>query len=114
MGNFEFDFDHWAKLAKDDPAGFEAQRMQILEALIADAPERLRHRLRGMQWQLDQVRSRSSNPMASCLRMSRMMWEKVLGEDGLLDSMRGLGEKAAPRAQRERADVVTLRDRDRK
>lgn len=69
-----FDFDTWARLAKDDPAEFERQRESALRALINAAPAEYRQRLEGLQFRLDLERQRSSTPLASCIRMNSLMW----------------------------------------
>ena len=83
----DYDFDYLKRLAEESPESFEHVRERMIDAIIADAPESSRRRLRGIQWQLDMVREKSTNPMNSCVEMSQLMWEKVAGRDGLLDQM---------------------------
>lgn len=90
--NTEFDFDKWAKLAKDDPDAYEDMRKQMIQDVIEKASPQVKQRMEGLQWQIDQIRSTSANPMSSCLKISQMMWEKVTAEDGLLVRMRQLNE----------------------
>ncbi len=82
-----FDFEYWAALARKNPEAFESMRQKCLEALIEQAPEHSKQRMRGLQWQIDQTRARSANPMAACLNISKMMWESVTGEGGLLEAL---------------------------
>ncbi len=89
-GKIGFDFDHWARLARTDPETFEQKRSELINEFIEKAPEHMKRRLNGLQWQVDTVRQGSSNPMAACLKISRMMWDSVLEEDGLLDSLNKL------------------------
>ena len=89
------DFDEWRVLASRDPDEFEAARRKALDAVIARAPERRRQRLRGLQWRVDQVRGRSSSPMAACISLTDMMWESFAGENGLMDALHG--QHALPR-----------------
>ena len=70
----DFDFDAWAKLAKDDPAEFERKRERILRDAIDEAPPAFRQRLEGLQYALDLERKRSATPRASCVRMNSLMW----------------------------------------
>ncbi len=84
-----FDFDHWSKLARDDPQGFERARARLLDRAIEQAPEARRARLRGLQWRVDQVRRRAGTPLSACVEMSKLMWDAVLGERGLLESLHG-------------------------
>lgn len=73
----KLDFDFWKQLAKDDPEAFENLRREKIRQLIDQAPARQRHRLQGLQWQIDQTRRLAGGPMASCLAISNMMWESL-------------------------------------
>ena len=77
------DFDHWAELAVTDSDAFEARRSHLIEAFISSVPEERQPRLRRLQWRIDQIRRTARTPLASCIRISRMMWDSVLGEGGL-------------------------------
>ena len=79
------DFDLWSEMARSDPEGFEAMRRAAIDAVIAKAPAANRERLRRLQWRIDQERRLARTPMAACLRISRMMWRRVLGPGGLND-----------------------------
>lgn len=79
----EMTFDTWRDLAEQDPDQFETLRLAAIEAAIANAPERNRERLRRLQWRIDQERRLAGSPMGACLRLSRMMWQAVLGRGGL-------------------------------
>jgi hypothetical protein len=70
----DFDFDAWAKLAKDDPAEFERRRERMVRDAIDRAPPAFRQRLEGLQCALDLERKRSVTPLASCVRMNSLMW----------------------------------------
>lgn len=78
----DFDFDEWANLAQADPDAFERRRREAIDSLIVSAPEHLQPRLQGLQFQVEMERRRSRTPYASCVRVSRMMWEKFAGEGG--------------------------------
>ena len=84
------DFDHWAALSRQDPELFEAERCQILEAAIRQAPVEKQHRLRCLQWKLDQIRKTSSTPMVASLIMNKLLWEKVVGRNGLVEQLNNL------------------------
>ena len=90
--NTEFDFDEWAKLAKEDPDAYERMREKMIQEVIDSTSPEIKRRMQGLQWKIDQIRSTSANPMSSCLKISQMMWDNVLGEDGLLDHMRQLSD----------------------
>ena len=79
-----FDFDGWADLAQRDPQAFELKRTNVIESVIRCAPQRSHQRLRRLQWKLDRIRETSANPMAACVRMQALLWDSVLGDEGLL------------------------------
>ncbi|MDH3527188.1 MAG: DUF3135 domain-containing protein [Gammaproteobacteria bacterium] len=78
------DFDDWVALAISDPQAFETQRRQVIDRAISAAPADRQQQLRRIQWKLDQIRSTSRTPMVACLRLNRLLWESVTGENGLL------------------------------
>lgn len=82
-----FDFKTWSELANNDPEGFEARRARAIEEAIRRAAPRTQVRLRRLQWKLDQVRHTSATPMAACIRMNHMMWDRVTGPGGLLETL---------------------------
>jgi hypothetical protein len=86
------DFDHWSFLAKTDPDAFEARRVELIDELIEGLPPQRRHRMRCLQWKIDQVRHRAANPMAACIKINEMMWESLLGTGGLRDIMENLSQ----------------------
>jgi hypothetical protein len=81
------DFDGWALLASSDPVAFEDQRREVIQNAISRAPARQQRRLQQLQWQLDQIRACSPTPMAACLRMQHMLWQRIEGENGLLECL---------------------------
>jgi hypothetical protein len=101
-----FDFERWAALAKADAASFEAQRAQMIDALIAGSSPRNQARLRGLQWQIDVVRGRAGSPLSSCVRMFNRMWESVYGERGLLEALRTVD--GPPLRERTSGEIVEL------
>lgn len=105
------DFDEWLTLASKDPAGFEAKRRKVLDAVIAQAPEERRQRLKGLQWRVDQLRGRSPTPLAACILLSEMMWESFAGENGLVEALRG--ECSPDRKPRDRHSAVIPMRKDR-
>jgi len=70
----EFDFDTWARLAKDDPAEFERRRETLLREAIDNAPPAFRQRLERLQTRLDFERHRSTPSRASSARMNTLLW----------------------------------------
>lgn len=92
-----FDFDSWASLARNNPQLFEKRRKLIIEQAISQASPRRQERLRCLQWQLDQIRYTSRTPLAACLRMQQMLWEKLAGDAGLLACLQGTSSQMRPR-----------------
>jgi hypothetical protein len=101
-----FDFDAWTELANHDPEGFEARRARAIEDAIRHAPPRLQARLRRLQWKLDQIRRTSATPMAACIRMNHMMWDRITGPGGLLETLVEGTQRPAPR---HKAEVLQFR-----
>lgn len=101
-----FDFDHWAALAREDPEGFESARQQAIESAIGRTRTDRQQRLRRLQWKLDQIRQLSHTPLLACLRMNRLMWDSVCGEDGLLSRLQ---RPAIPAPRQQKADILPFR-----
>jgi hypothetical protein len=108
-------FGDWVRLARTDPAAFESLRRGLIDNLIAEAPEERRTRLRCVQWRIDQERARAQTPLGACLRVSRMMWDSVLGGGGLVEQLHQLSDPPAPArplpAARTPARVLPFRPR---
>lgn len=108
--DYEFPFDYWAQLAADDPGSFEEARRLMIDSFIESAPPERQQRLRGLQWQVDQIRARSQSPMGACVKISNLMWDKVLGADGLVEHLEQLGSgKTGARPAPVSADILPLR-----
>lgn len=88
----DFDFEQWARLAREDPEGFEARRAETIARVIDKVPDHHRKRLEGLQWRVDLMRQHCKNPMAACLSISDLMWETMVGRNGLLESLRALAD----------------------
>lgn len=85
------DFDSWSKLARSDPEAFEAKRAQVIEQMIQRMPVHKQQRMRCLQWKIDQVRARASNPLSACIKLSDMMWDSLAGPGGLRETLERLG-----------------------
>lgn len=96
-GARRIDFDEWRELAASDPDAFEARRAAVLEQVILRVPGPRRKRLRGLQWRIDQVRQRSTNPISACIKLNGMMMDTLLGEGGLLSRLEGFRRCEPPR-----------------
>lgn len=103
------DFDHWLELAKDRHA-FEALRRSMIEQVIEQAPESQQDRLRKLQWRIDQERNLSASPMGACIRISRMMWDQMIGQGGLVEHLSRLHRRGAESQikKMKQADVIPL------
>ncbi len=105
------DFDHWAALAEQDPELFEIERSKALESAISSVPLQKQHRLRCLQWKLDQIRKTSSTPMVASLRMNRMLWEAVAGKNGLVELLNQLQMPDNPQQMpRNSAEILSFPD----
>ncbi len=90
------DFDHWAALVRQDPELFETERNRVIEAAIHRAPIEKQHRLRCLQWKLDQIRKTSSTPMVASLLMNKLLWDAVAGKNGLVEQLNNLQMPGRP------------------
>ena len=116
--NFLFDFDEWSRLAKTDPAAFEARRLALIEDYLGQFPPLDQRRLRGLQFRIDMERRRARTPMAACLRLSSMMWDSLLGQRGLKHAIDRLlcsskpGAHSASRLPAASAQILPFRKPD--
>lgn len=86
----KFDFDEWKDLAVSNPDAFEALRLAWLDLEINSASPDHQPRLRGLQWQIDLIRQRyADDPSRSSSKIFDMMWDKVYGENGFVETLRG-------------------------
>jgi hypothetical protein len=92
-----------SRLAHDDPAAFERLREELLDELISRAPDRLKARLRGLQFRVDQVRTLAHTPLNATIRVSELMWKSFLA---LSDELSG---RAPPPKKDSPARVIDLR-----
>jgi hypothetical protein len=93
-------FDKLVRLAKEDPKALEALRQTQVEKLINNAPEALRQRLRGIQFQIDAHRQlHASSPMGSCLKISELMHESFADLRSWLNKMAGTNDPLRDLAQ---------------
>lgn len=118
LASHPFNFEQWADLARSDPKAFETERAAAVDAVIRRAPRDRQPRLRGLQWRIDQIRLRTHNPVVACERIHRMMWDAVLRDGGLLETVQRLGDLASgstprPLAPPRRAAVLPFSRGDR-
>ncbi len=93
-----FDFDHWLRLARRDPAAFERRRQAAIAAFLDDLPPARRSRLERLQWRIDMEIRRSRSPMGACIRLYRLMLESCARQQAALDAL--LQGSAMPDAER--------------
>lgn len=89
------DFERWVELAVNDPDEFEVMRQAAIEDFLASVSAERRLQLQRLQWRVDRVRERCTNPMAATIAISEMMWDAFYD---LHDRYQDLfGSKAAKR-----------------
>lgn len=67
-----------SKLARDDPPAYEALRREIIEDFIANAPEKQKPRLQGLQFRIDSLRRLSRSALGSTIRIYDLMWKSFV------------------------------------
>jgi len=87
-----FDFDEWADLASNDPAGFEQRRKNCIEQFIDRIPVSRQRRLRGLQFRIDMERKKARTPLGACIKLSSMMWDSVTADNGFVSTVKKLIE----------------------
>lgn len=71
------DSEYLFEVAKRNPEELESIRQREVEQLIARAPEHLKARLRGLQFQIDCKRRLHRTPLGACIEISKLMLESV-------------------------------------
>ena len=73
----DFDFDHWRRLAEQDPEAYFRARRSAIERFIGTHPAGEARRLREMQGYIDCVRLSAGTPMNALLTVSKLMEEHL-------------------------------------
>ncbi|EPJ53139.1 MAG: hypothetical protein OFPI_11610 [Osedax symbiont Rs2] len=68
-------FDHLKDLNIADPEAFEVLRNELINDYIETTATQRKQRLIGLQFQINSRRELSTNPMHSCIALSKMMHE---------------------------------------
>lgn len=89
-------FDTLVELAAKDPDGLEQLRHDLIEDIIARAPQTQRRRLEGLQFTIDMERRRAKNPVQSCMRMTQLMYERVIDLQDTLNDLVKTTTRLAP------------------
>jgi len=75
MASSPLAFDELLAMAQE-PERLEAYRQREVHSIIEQAPDEIRRRLRGLQFQIDAHRSlHNDNPIGACVQLSKMMHE---------------------------------------
>ena len=101
-------FEWLRDLAEKDPEALERLRQQYIDDTINDAPEHMRHRLQGLQFQIDGQRRLAGSPMASCIAISKMMHDSLHQLKGYIEGLED-GQEEVPVA--ESATVLAFNQR---
>lgn len=91
-----FDFDEWKSLASNDPEAFEQRRQAVIDDFLKSVPESRQRRMRGLQFRIDMERRRARTPLGACIKISSMMWDSLVGPDGLTVSIQKLTRPRHP------------------
>lgn len=81
-------YEELEKLAQSDPEHLESLRAQWIEDVIDRAQPEMRHRLRGLQFQIDCQRRLHKNPLGACIEISRMMYASLNNLNKLMNESR--------------------------
>lgn len=104
METFVFDPQNLLEIAKRNPEELERIRLREIEQLISRAPDHLKPRLRGLQFQIDCKRKLHTNPLGSCIEISKMMLDSVAA---LNDALHGKDTKR-PGNNCQNAEILTF------
>jgi len=75
MASSPLAFDELLAMAQE-PERLEAYRQKEVRCIIEQAPDEIRRRLQGLQFQIDAHRSlHNDNPIGACVQLSKMMHE---------------------------------------
>ncbi|MEJ2212728.1 MAG: DUF3135 domain-containing protein [Gammaproteobacteria bacterium] len=71
-------FDDLVRMAQNDPEAFESYRDQLIQKTIENAPFDRQTNLRRYQWRIDQERQRQNSSFNACIKLTRMMNQRLL------------------------------------
>jgi hypothetical protein len=110
-------FEALVALSKEDPAEFEALRIQLCQQILDQAPEHLTRRLNGIQFKINMERRRSKTAMKSCLEISKLMNNSLIELEGVLSNpqeflqthnQNQLEEKDLAKTEQTSAEIIQL------
>lgn len=70
--------DELSRLARDDPPAYEALRREIIDEFIDNAPDKLKPRLQGLQFRVDNLRRLSRSALGSTVKIYDLMWKSFV------------------------------------
>lgn len=79
-------------LVRTDPQQYESLRATLIAELIESAPERLKPRLRGVQFRIDCERRLSKSALGLTIKLSSLMWASFLNLNDRLQELGRPGE----------------------
>jgi hypothetical protein len=73
----DFDFDHWAELARRDPPAYFRARQRVVSRFIDNHPPAQAQRLREVQARIDCLRAMSAGPVQATRQLAALLEEHV-------------------------------------
>ena len=91
-------FEELAELGRRDPSALEALARLLTDDVIKHAPRPAsRRRLEGLKFRIEMERRRSPDPLAACVRLSRLMHESLSELHAVLNEPDGLRRRERSR-----------------
>ncbi len=85
--DFEFDFEHWRKLAEEQPAQYFAERKALLDRFIASAPATMAPDLVQLQGLIDHSRAEAGTPQIAVQQMMGMLGDYLAALAGQMKEL---------------------------
>lgn len=86
--DFEFDFEHWRKLAEEQPAQYFAERKALIERFIASAPASMAPDLIQLQGLIDHSRAEAGTPQIAVQQMMGMLGDYLAALAGQMKELK--------------------------
>lgn len=86
--DFEFDFEHWRKLAEENPERYFAERKALIDRFISEAPPRMFADLQHLQNLIDHSRMEAGTPVLALRQMLGMLGDYLEALAGQMQSLR--------------------------
>ena len=103
------DFDELRKMAQEDPEGLQEIKRRMIEDIIDNAPEEIKRRLRGLQFQADSCIKSSKTPMTACIGMNMMMRKSLNRLNTALQSLIGKGDISEAKPIEMDAEIIEFK-----